>query len=324
MSNVLAELQLRRPDTVTAALEYFAAAESARYLAGGTDLIVNLRKGLEEPDTLIDLTGIEELGGLTWSDPGLRIGAGVKIADLTTNDQISERYPAIAQAARMIAGPTHRESATVGGNLCLDTRCIYYNQSQWWRQANDFCLKRDGDTCHVAPTGNKCRAAFSGDLAPALMVHGANIEIAGPDGRRRLRLDELYIDDGADHLDLAAGEMVVAVWLPQARGRSAYDKVRTRAAIDFPLAGVAVAAHLTGGSLDAIRVAVTGANSRPILIEGTDEFLGKPVDEAALSKLNKLVQKQVSPMRTTLATGNYRRLAAAELAERLTAGLVGG
>jgi len=211
--------------------------------------------------------------------------------------------------------------ATVGGNLCLDTRCIYYNQSEWWRSANAYCLKNRGDVCHVAPQGQRCHAAFSGDLAPALLVLGAEIDIAGPKGQRRIPLSELYIEDGKAHLALAAGELIVEVHLPAAPPSSAYEKVRVRGAIDFPLAGVAAALSASGTNVGSLHIALTGTNSRPFLLAGTEAFAGRPVDEKLLQEIDRLVQKQVQPMRTTIASANYRRVAAAALARRLTARL---
>jgi 4-hydroxybenzoyl-CoA reductase subunit beta len=211
--------------------------------------------------------------------------------------------------------------ATVGGNLCLDTRCIYYNQSEWWRSANAYCLKSRGDTCHVAPQGQHCHAAFSGDLAPALLVFGAEVDVAGPQGQRRISLSKLYVEDGKAHLALAAGELVVAVHLPAAPPASAYEKVRVRGAIDFPLAGVAAALMTSGKNIGSLRIALTGTNSRPFLLAGTEAFAGRSVDDKLLQEIDRLVQKQVQPMRTTIVSANYRRVAAAALARRLTARL---
>jgi 4-hydroxybenzoyl-CoA reductase subunit beta len=206
---------------------------------------------------------------------------------------------------------------TLGGNLCLDTRCVYYNQSEWWRHANQYCLKHRGDTCHVAPQGNRCHASYSGDLAPALMALGAEIEIAGPARWRRIPLQGLYVEDGRAHLTLAPGELIVAVRLPAGSPNSSYAKVRVRDAIDYPLAGVAVALAMKNGKLDQLRVALTGTNSRPFILEDTDSLLDQPVDEAMLRQIGRLVQKQVQPMRTTIASAQYRRLAAAGLASKL-------
>jgi 4-hydroxybenzoyl-CoA reductase subunit beta len=241
----------------------------------------------------------------------------VTLAALATEPLIREHYAAAAEAADAIAGPSHRSMATVGGNLCLDTRCIYYNQSEWWRKANGYCLKHRGDICHVAPQGQRCHAAFSGDLAPALMVLGAEVEIAGPAGRRRIPLADMYAEDGRAHLKLADDDLLVAVHLPAGAPPSAYRKVRVRGSIDFPLAGVAVALAVAEGRIATLRVALTGTNACPFLLEGTGGLLGAALDEAALGRLDKLVQKQVQPMRTTLASANYRRLAAAAIARRL-------
>jgi 4-hydroxybenzoyl-CoA reductase subunit beta len=196
---------------------------------------------------------------------------------------------------------------------------VFYNQSEWWRRSNEYCLKRGGDTCHVAPQGRHCHAAFSGDLAPALIVLEADVEIAGPHGGRRLPLVDLYIDDGAAHLALGVGEILASVRIPAqpAHARSGYRKSRARGAIDFPLAGVAARLEMYDGCVAEVRVALTGTNARPFLLEGTNELVGKPLDDPSLAKLGKLVQKQVSPMRTTVTRSNYRRQVAALLAQRL-------
>jgi 4-hydroxybenzoyl-CoA reductase subunit beta len=270
---------------------------------------------------LIDLTGIGELNRIDDSGPGLIIGSMVGLAELASNKRLAEQYAAVSEAARAIAGPGHRALATVGGNLCLDTRCIYYNQSDWWRSANGFCLKHRGDVCHVAPQGQRCHAAFSGDLAPALLVLAAEVEIAKYGGRRRIPLSDLYVEDGRAHLSLEPGEIVVAVHLPATVPASTYMKVRQRGAVDFPLAGVAAALAIRGGKVESLGVAVTGANSCPILLDGTDKLCGRPVDDKLLQDVDRLVQKQVQPMRTTLISSNYRRLAAAALAKRAIAKL---
>jgi len=320
MTAQLPNVQLACPRDLEAAIGAWRADGGSRYLAGGTDLIVNMRRGVAATALLIDLNGIDELTEMSTSAAGVRIGACVTLATLAAEPCL-QRYGAIVEAARGVAAPGHRGMGTLGGNLCLDTRCIYYNQSAWWRRANGFCLKHEGHICHVAPQGTRCHAAFSGDLAPALMVLGADVEIAGPAGRRRIALHRLYVEDGKAHLALAPGELVVAANVPPRTPPSAYDKVRVRGAIDFPLAGVAVALAKANGAVDTLSVALTGTNSRPFLLEGTDGFIGQPLDKAALARLDKLVQKQVQPMRTTAISAHYRRLAAAALAQRLAARL---
>jgi 4-hydroxybenzoyl-CoA reductase subunit beta len=321
MTDLLPEFRLVQPRDVAAAIAARREDPASRFLAGGSDLVVNIRHGLGVPDVLIDLMGIDELSQFTVSSAGARIGACVTVSALAAQPELRKHYRALAEAAEAIAGPAHRGAATVGGNLCLDTRCIYYNQSRWWRRANSFCLKHEGEVCHVAPQGKRCHAAYCGDLAPALLALGAEVEIAGRGGRRRMALGELYVEDGQAHLALAADELVVTVHLPGDPPPSSYQKVRTREAIDFPLAGVAVALDASDGMLKNLRVAVTGTNSRPFLVEGTDALIGKRIDEELLQTLDKLVQKQVQPMRTTIASAHYRRLAAAALARRLVSKL---
>ena len=290
MTAPLTEFSFAQPRTVKEAIAARLNDPRARFIAGGTDLLVNMRRGITSPALLVDLSGIDEIAEIETNEAGVTIGAGVTIATLARHPVIASRYRAIVQAAEAIAGPGHRTMGTGGGNLCLDTRCIYYNQSEWWRHANAYCLKSRGDTCHVAPQGQRCHAAFSGDLAPALLVFGAEVDIAGAQGTRRIPLSNVYVEDGKAHLALADGELIVAVHLPADPSRSAYAKVRARGAIDFPLAGVAVALLASGRTIRSLRVAVTGTNSRPFLLAGTNAFAGRSVDEKLLREVDRLVQ----------------------------------
>lgn len=310
---------LRTPRTTEQALALLKANPQARLIAGGTDLIPNLRHGIGAPEQLIDLRLIDELGHIDRTAEGWTLGAGVTLQRLATDADIGSQLPVLAQAAAAVAGPSHRTVATLGGNLCLDTRCVFYNQSQWWRQSNDYCLKYRGDTCHVAPHGARCYAAWSGDLAPALIALEARIDVLGASGLRSLPLAEFYVDDGAQPLTLQVGELVAGVRIPvQPEGmRCGYRKARTRAAVDFPLAGVAMRVLMTQGVLSELRVALTGTNSHPLLIVGTQDLCGTTVAPELLAALGKLVQKQVSPMRTTVTGSNYRRQVASVMAQTL-------
>ena len=314
----LPEFRLLRPAGLAEAVRLIAEP-GARVLAGGTDLLPNLRRGLEQPTTLVELGGVAGLSEIAFDGDGLAIGAGVTLARLATDPRIAGPYRALAEAAREVAGPQHRHAATVGGNLCLDTRCVFYNQSAWWRAANDFCLKRGGRTCHVAPQGQRCHAAFSGDLAPSLIALDAEIERISARGRRRTPLAELYRNDGAAHLTLDPGELIARVYLPRPAPslRSGYRKARVRGSMDFPLAGVAIALQMHGPRIVALTVALTGTNPHPLRLEGTEAFLGAAVDVALLDALGKLVAKQTSPMRTTAMPSNYRRQVASVLTRRL-------
>ena len=316
---VLPDFSLLRPASIADAVLASAQNPECRWLGGGTDLLVNLRRGIgEAPETLIDLRGVEELCALEATAENLIIGASVTLAALAQHPGVAEHYPGVAQAAHSVAGPTHRQMGTVGGNLCLDTRCLYYNQSEWWRGANDYCLKYGGTRCHVAPKSEVCFATFSGDLAPALMVLGAEAEVAGPDGQRTLPLAELYTGDGQSYLALLPGEMLTRVSITGTSGRrSAYEKMRVRRSIEFPLAGVAVALTREGDTLASLKVAITGTNPRPVLLEGTDDLCGGALDDGLLDRLDDLVRDQVMSMKTTFTAGHYRRRVAGVLVRRV-------
>ena len=313
------EFILHRPETAAEAVELKAADKTSRYLAGGTDMIVNVRRGIEAPETMIDLTAISEITTIAADAEGVRIGAGVKLADLAANETVRRDYPAIAQAAASVAGPTHRAYGTIGGNLCLDTRCLFYNQSQWWRESNNFCLKHKGEVCHVAPGGKRCFAAFSGDVAPAMMIYDAEVDLEGPNGARTIPLAHLYRNDGMDHLTLEQDELLVSIRLPAPEDGvvSAYEKSRIRGSIDFPLAGCAVRLKSDGGMVADLRIALTAVNPYPQMVSGLDEFTGKALDDDALDAIRELVRKQAKPMRTTTVRTWYRRRVVGALARKL-------
>src|SRR5947207_8385358 len=237
--DALPEFALVRATTLEEMIGVRARHPDSRLLGGGTDLVVNIRRGILAPPVLIDVNDVAELRAIRADARSLEIGAAVKLAEVAAHDEVVRHYPVVAQAAGFIAGPTHRNMGTVGGNLCLDTRCIYYNQSEWWRAANHHCLKTTGDICHVAPKSRGvCFATFSGDLAPALLTLNAEVELAGPAGRRTLPLDRLYIGyarqdepvtetrgEGKHFLALRPGEIVTAVRVGNTPSlRSAYDK----------------------------------------------------------------------------------------------------
>ncbi len=331
----LPEFELLRPITIAEAVAARRSHPAARLLGGGTDLVVNIRRGIEAPGQLIDLTAVAELGTIKANAEMLEIGAAARLAAIAADDGVLAHYPVLAEAAASIAGPTHREMGTLGGNLCLDTRCIYYNQSHWWRSANDHCLKTTGAICHVAPKSRGvCFATFSGDLAPALMVLGAEIDLVGPEGARRMPLEQLYIGharhdgssgDGKRYLALLPGEIVARVRAQAVPGlRSAYDKIRIRRSIEYPVAGVAVALRRAGGVLAELRVAFTGTNPRPVLLAGTETLCGGALDEPAFARLDALVRDQVMAMKTTFTPGHYRRRMAGVLARRLVMKLFAG
>ena len=325
--NVLPEWELFAPASIDEVRAVRAHHPGSRFLGGGTDLVVNLRRGIGDPPaTLIDLGRVRDMKGIEVDGERIRIGAGVTIRELADEPRVRAGFPGLAAAAGSIAGPTHRNMGTVGGNLCLDTRCIYYNQSEWWRAANDYCLKYGGDICHVAPKSRVCYATYSGDLAPALAIlDEADVEVAGAEGSRIVPLESLHTGDGERYLALEPDEFVVAVRARRpAALRTGYDKVRVRQSIDYPLAGVAAGVARDGDLLADLRLAFTGTNPRPLRLAGTDALCGGPLDDAAMERLSGLVRRQVMAMRTTFTSGHYRRHAAGVLARRLVRRLFDG
>src|SRR5262249_32302839 len=286
------------------------------------------RRGIEAPPVLIEMNEVAELKAIHADAKALEIGASATLSEVARHPEVARHYPVVAQAAGFIAGPTHRNMGTVGGNLCLDTRCIYYNQSEWWRAANHHCLKTTGDVCHVAPKSHGvCFATFSGDLAPALLTLGAEVDVLSPTGRRVLPLADLYIGyarhdvstgDGKNYLSLGPSEFVAAVRAGKTPGlRSAYDKIRIRRSIEYPVAGVAVALQRDGETLTDLRVAFTGTNPRPVLLDGTRDLCGGGLDDRVFKGLDALVRDQIMSMKTTFTPGHYRRRVAGVLARRL-------
>src|SRR5689334_19930945 len=299
--DALPEFRIITPKTLAEAIAARTDNPNAMPLGGGTDLVVNIRRGIVTPPALIDMNRVQELHAVKADEKGLELGASVTLSEIAAHPAINKHYPVVAQAAAHIAGPTHRNMGTVGGNLCLDTRCIFYNQSEWWRDANNHCLKTTGEICHVAPKSRGvCFATFSGDLAPALLTLGAQVDLIGPEGRRTVPLTDLYIGharhdgtggDGKNFLALGAGEFVIGVRARATPGlRSGYDKIRIRRSIEYPVAGVAAALRREGGTLTDLRVAVTGTNPRPVLLLGTDKLCGGPLDDRVFAGLDALVR----------------------------------
>ena len=241
---------------------------------------------------------------------GVEIGALTALRAIERSDFLRQHYPVLTEAAATVASPVLRNMGTIGGNICLDTRCLWYNQSLTWRKGCGFCIKKDGDLCHVAPGGAKCWAAFSGDTPPALLCLDADIEIAGLHGVRRIPLQDFYTGLGDTYRNLETNELVTRVVLPacSADYRGIYRKLRVRGSIDYPLAGVAVVIKRSNGHVADARIGITAVNPAPLLVKGVAElFSGKAIDEATAAAAGDLAAKTAKPLTTSALTPEYRR-----------------
>ncbi len=325
----LPSFKLLRPRTIEEAVAMMLEhSQHIQILAGGTDLLPSMKQRLFTPEFVMDIRGIEEMHGIQ-----VRPGLGVEIGALTTlsaiedSEFIRRNYSVLHEAVKTVASPILRNMGTLGGNICLDTRCVWYNQSLQWRRSCGFCIKKDGDLCHVAPGGTRCWAAFSGDTPPALLCLGAELEIVGPVGVRRMALKDFYTNIGDKRMRLEPHEIVTRVYLPQQTSgwKGSYQKLRIRGSIDYPLAGVAVAIKQNGGPVEAARMAITAVNPAPFLIPGVEHALaGKKVDELLATVAGELAGKTAKPLTTSGLTPEYRREMVKVYAKRAVMAAVAG
>ena len=308
----LPPLVLLRPRGLEEALGHLAAhGPEAMIIAGGTDVVPNLRAGLFAPRALVDIKGLTDLKGISFdAESGLRVGALTTLTEIAESPIVRRHYPVLAEAAATVASPVLRNMGTLGGNLCLETRCLWYNQSYTWRKSCGFCLKKDGTVCHVAPGGQRCWAVWSSDTAPALLTLEAELGIASPRGARWLPLEQFYKNDGLDRVRLAKDELVTGVRVParMAGWRGSYSKLRIRGSIDYPLAGLAMAMKVEDGVCRSVRVGVTGVNPAPMLVRDVSSLLdGKVYSHELVQEAAHAVIRTGKPLKTSVSTPEYRR-----------------
>jgi 4-hydroxybenzoyl-CoA reductase subunit beta len=288
--------EFRAPRSVAEAAQILAGeGPGAMLIAGGTDLIPNMKRRHQSPKTLISLRGVKELR----KSNGV-LGSGLTLSDIVHEAGMRERHRALWQAASQVATVHLRNMGTLGGNLCLDTRCTYYNQNHEWRKAIDFCLKKDGDICWVATASKRCVAVSSTDTAPALIALGAKVKLVSTQGEREVPLHALYNNDGIDYLTRRADEILTEVAIPTG-WTSSYWKLRRRGAFDFPVLGVAAAVRMAkDGTVEEARIALGAAASRPFLVDKGGDFLkGKKLTDEAIAEAGALVASRAKPMDNT-------------------------
>src|SRR5436309_2159584 len=292
--------EFRAPQTVEEAARILDGERpKAMPLAGGTDLLPNMKRRQQVPKTLMSLNRIPELHQTKLGDSGSRLGACLTLSEIAADPRFRNGLTALAQAASFVATPQIRNMATLGGNLCLDTRCNYYDQNYEWRKAIGFCLKKDGDTCWVAPSSSKCMAVSSTDTAPALMALGARVRLVSRLGEREVPLTELYQNDGIHYIKRRPNELLTEVLLDSLRGwKSAYWKLRRRGSFDFPVLSVAAAAKFgKGGAIEEARIVLGSVASKPLPADKAADFLaGKILTDAVIADAAELAWQIAKPM----------------------------
>lgn len=309
----LSSFHFYQPRTVADVIELLGRNPGdrvTRILAGGTDLLPSMRQKLFEPEYVINLRRVEELRGIRETEQGIEIGATTTLNEIDHSKLLREKYPVLVESATTVASPVIRNMATIGGNVCLDTRCLWYNQSLAWRKSCGFCIKKDGDLCHVAPGGTKCWAAFSGDTPAALLCLDARLEITSASGPRRIPIREFYTGEGDNYRTLHQGELLTKIVLPRVSAgyKGSYRKLRVRGSIDYPLAGVAVAVKRSNGQIQDLRIALTAVNPAPVLVSGLDALLKNGgIKEDAAEWAGTLAARTAKPLTTSALTPEYRR-----------------
>jgi len=297
----LTRFNYRTPHTLADAVRILSnEGPGAQVIAGGTDLIPNMKRRQQTPTTLVSLRHIERLRRMTNGN-GLVLGATATLTDIVNTPAIRECYTALHHAAAQVATVHLRNAGTIGGNLCLDTRCTYYDQSYEWRKAIDFCMKKDGKTCWVATASKRCVAVSSTDTAPALIALGAKVRLACSGGDREIPLAEFYRNDGMDYMTRGSGEVLTEVVLPPLYGwTSTYWKLRRRGSFDFPVLGVAAAIkRAADGTVEDARVVIGAAASLPVVTRAAELLSGRKLTDEVIVEAAKSMASRAKPVDNT-------------------------
>jgi 4-hydroxybenzoyl-CoA reductase subunit beta len=308
--------EFRTPRTLEEAVRILDGQGSGTMpLAGGTDLLPNMKRRHQVPKTLLSLRLLEGLRQVQRSDSGSRLGACLTLTEIADDPRLRNGMSALSQAAALVATPHIRNMATLGGNLCLDTRCNYYDQNYEWRKAINFCLKKDGTTCWVAPGSSKCVAVSSTDTAPALIALGARVRLVSRSGEREVSLADLYNNDGIHYIKRRPDEILTDVLLDSLHGwRSTYWKLRRRGSFDFPVLSVAAAARLSSqGAVEDARIVIGSAASRPLIAaDAAKSMLGRPLNQETIAEAAALAARIAKPLDNTDFDMTWRKRVTAE------------
>lgn len=309
------------PRSITDAVKMIGDAGSdAMFVAGGTDLYPNMKRRQQTPKTVISITRLRELRQIKGdATSGVIIGSSVSLTELCQHPIINRDYGFIADAARLISTPILRNMGTIGGNLLLDTRCNYYDQNYEWRKGINFCMKKDGEICWVAPSSPKCWAVQSSDLAPVMVAIGARVKLVSGTGERIVDAAELYNNDGIQYLRKRPDELLTEIHLPPRNGlRAVYKKLRRRGSFDFPVLGVAAALHIADdGVVRDARLVLGGIAPAPIEVKEAEEgIIGMRLDRAQIDRAAEACYLKARPLDNTDFVMNWRKQMARPFVQR--------
>ncbi len=298
------------PKTLKEASKAFALdAKGSALIAGGTDLIVNMKHRVIQPKQVINLKTIPKLASISWGKDGLRIGALATLHDIASSSIIQEKFPVLCQAAREVGAYAHQAMGTLGGNLCQGNRCRFYNQSAFWRGVKPLCYKAGGEVCHVVRKPKECHSTYCGDMTPVLIALEAQVKVVGPEKERIFPLIKLYTQDGKKPLSLRKGEILKEILLPPSSGKTLYLKWRRRDSIEFPI--VSLALNLEKDENERIqkaRIIFSAVGSGPVEASEAEKMLKNSfLDDQTIEKISTQAVKEISPMRTSIHSPAHKR-----------------
>jgi 4-hydroxybenzoyl-CoA reductase subunit beta len=317
----LPKFTYRVPKSIEDAVKMKAdAGDDSSFVAGGTDLYPNMKRRQQTPKTVISVMRLKELHAVTGdAEKGMTIGASVLLTDVCDNQSIHRSHKVVAEAAKLISTPLLRNMGTIGGNLLLDTRCNYYDQNYEWRKGINFCLKKDGDVCWVAPGSPKCWAVQSSDLVPVMVALGAKLKFVSTAGERIVEAAELYNDDGINYLHKSPDELLTEIYLPPMNGkRAVYKKLRRRGAFDFPVLGVAAMVEVASdGTIEKARIVLGGVAPAPVEVkDGEAALVGQAFTQETIEAAAEACYLKARPLDNTDFVMGWRKQMARPFARR--------
>ncbi len=294
---ILPKFEYKKAESITKAITFYESYNGkVRYLAGGTDLIPLMKLRLSTPTAIIDLKGIEELKAISHQGGELAIGANVTLFDLKNNDTVKEYFPVLYESLDKTSCETLQMRGTIGGNILQGTRCLLYNKSLEWREARGFCFKMGGETCNVVPNARSCFSNYCSDNALSLMALSASVKLVGPQGRRKMKLKKIFSGDGRNPFTLMPGEILTEIRIPMKTSKGAYQKLRIRGSIDYPLLGVAVSVKDNAG-----KICVGGIGSTPLV------YNLESINQGTIKDIAKQATNNVRPVSNATLSAVYRK-----------------